>query len=425
MSTEPQANNHDAGARSPDGPLREALEDAKVLLWFATRDGRPVDDAVLSDLVCARSKLTSEGHDPDVEGTFWTAYRKLAAAVKPASVESILSTCKHPFGDYGQDDESRLANAQRTKRNYARAALFVLFCLIIFQTYWFVVSTFSANLEQHREELDGIAGALRLRTVEVVNVLENIKGEPELGDAMPFQNLVQYEPTLARMMTDLGPRQQILTLAELDLENKIFRRQRVQSMLLSEKEVLQSWDVVPKWQFVTNFFVKQNADENGGGNKDQAICGPDPDQNQLKSIYEGKIEKEMHAICNAIGSADFERILSRSKSIIAIFSQYILPLLYGLLGSLTYIMRDLSDEILNVTFTAGSAARYSLRWPLGMLAGVTVGLFFDPTQFSGLAAITPLGLAFLAGYGVELLFTALDRMIKAFTGDASERGRTA
>jgi hypothetical protein len=56
-----------------------------------------------------------------------------------------------------------------------------------------------------------------------------------------------------------------------------------------------------------------------------------------------------------------------------------------------------------------------------MLAGVTIGLFFDPNHFAGLAAITPLGIAFLAGYGVELFFTGLDGLIRAFTRGEPER----
>ena len=56
-----------------------------------------------------------------------------------------------------------------------------------------------------------------------------------------------------------------------------------------------------------------------------------------------------------------------------------------------------------------------------MLGGVTVGLFFDPAHLSGFAAVTPLGLAFLAGYGVELLFTGLDGMVGAFTGGSTAR----
>jgi hypothetical protein len=120
-----------------------------------------------------------------------------------------------------------------------------------------------------------------------------------------------------------------------------------------------------------------------------------------------------------------EEALSSSKVTLVMIGQYILPLLYGLLGSLAYILRTLSSEICNVTFTRGSEIRYSLRWPLGMLAGVTVSLVLDPEHFSGLTAITPFGLAFLAGYGVELLFTALDRMVSAFTGEGAGRAKTA
>jgi hypothetical protein len=133
-----------------------------------------------------------------------------------------------------------------------------------------------------------------------------------------------------------------------------------------------------------------------------------------------EIEKSLFENTSAI-----ELGLLNSKSALAIFSQYVLPLLYGLLGALAYILRTLSREIQNVTFTRGSEIRYSLRWPLGMLGGVTVGLFFDPADLSGLAAITPLGLAFLAGYGVELLFTGLDRMVSAFAGEGPERPKIA
>ena len=108
--------------------------------------------------------------------------------------------------------------------------------------------------------------------------------------------------------------------------------------------------------------------------------------------------------------------MEASKSWLAILNQYLLPLLYGVLGALAYTLRALSREIQSVTFTRGSNIRYSLRWPFGMLAGVTVGLFFDPTKLTGLAAITPLGLSFLAGYGVELVFTGLDKLVRAFTG---------
>lgn len=101
-------------------------------------------------------------------------------------------------------------------------------------------------------------------------------------------------------------------------------------------------------------------------------------------------------------------------------SSYILPLFYGLLGAYAFILRTLSKEIASITFSSSSRVQLSLRWPLGMLAGIAVGWFFnDETLPKGLEPLQPLALAFLAGYGVELLFTGLDKLIHAFTGQES------
>ena len=120
-----------------------------------------------------------------------------------------------------------------------------------------------------------------------------------------------------------------------------------------------------------------------------------------------------------------EMALLATKSVLGIFNQYLLPLLYGLLGSLAYILRTLTREIHEVTYTRDSNVGYRLRWPLGMLAGVTIGWFFDPDTLEGTASITPLGLAFLAGYSVELLFTGLDRVVGAFTGPPGQKGQAS
>jgi hypothetical protein len=94
MHTEPPtAESVDAGAPAgAQAKLEESLGDASVLLWFATREGKEVGDGVLRDIVNAQSKLKEGAPDPRVEGSFWMAYRDLAKAVRPASVDSILAT---------------------------------------------------------------------------------------------------------------------------------------------------------------------------------------------------------------------------------------------------------------------------------------------------------------------------------------------
>ena len=52
-----------------------------------------------------------------------------------------------------------------------------------------------------------------------------------------------------------------------------------------------------------------------------------------------------------------------------------------------------------------------------MLGGLAVGWFVTPEQSSGaFMALSPLAMAFLAGYSIELLFTAMDTLIGAFAG---------
>ena len=98
--------------------------------------------------------------------------------------------------------------------------------------------------------------------------------------------------------------------------------------------------------------------------------------------------------------------------------------MYGLLGAYAYILRSLTKQIQRVTFSADSLVTFRLRWPLGMLAGISVGWFFGPdTLPAGLSALQPLAVAFLAGYSVELLFTAMDKLIGAFT--ASDTAKPA
>ena len=101
---------------------------------------------------------------------------------------------------------------------------------------------------------------------------------------------------------------------------------------------------------------------------------------------------------------------------IELLKGYVLPVLTGLLGSMAYVLRrylrSIGDRLLNPR----DLREYIVRLVLGSLCGVVIGFF---TSDGGVAADghTPetlshlLGapaLAFLAGYGVEVVFRMLD-----------------
>jgi uncharacterized membrane protein (Fun14 family) len=102
---------------------------------------------------------------------------------------------------------------------------------------------------------------------------------------------------------------------------------------------------------------------------------------------------------------------------------WLLPALYGLLGACVFLMRDLL--IVNGTSKLSSETKIvdllslALRLALGGLAGIIIGWFWVPSSTSGTSAPSlnissiPFGIAFLAGFSIDSVFSLLDRLNKA------------
>ena len=76
-----------------------------------------------------------------------------------------------------------------------------------------------------------------------------------------------------------------------------------------------------------------------------------------------------------------------------------------MLGACTFVIRSISDEIKEFTFSNVSPLRHLLRVCVGGIVGVLVVTFYTvalPTQLS------VLGWAFAAGYAMEPVFAAID-----------------
>ena len=365
----------EAAVQAHADALETSRKDARVLLWFATREGRKLDKKVLQDVVDAESKLSNTPTSED-EVKFWTAYRDLAAAVQPASVESILSTCEHPFDKQGRfrkwsdrqgrSRERKLGNARKTKRRYTCWAVGVLIALLLIQTYWFVVTAFGTNLEKHRDELDRIAGDLRLMTVlaEEIgqdpqpNTVEQVESQEELSDGMLVTNseqelressqladllketikgLLANDPMLAALVLTRDTRLQLINVGSLGLKNKIYRKRRLSAMIANEKSVLQKLFAAPALLQQLNAVPSddangQNSDRDVANGQESDAGGPGTlvsrtnTPQQASQEAEGQfwdvLELEQADINRIIADEDLEKILSHSKSIPEILSQF-------------------------------------------------------------------------------------------------------
>jgi hypothetical protein len=95
---------------------------------------------------------------------------------------------------------------------------------------------------------------------------------------------------------------------------------------------------------------------------------------------------------------------------------FFLPLMYGALGTCAYILRTIYAQMVSRSYDARRSGEFVVRIFLGMLSGITLQwlLVRDGSTVPG--GLTPAVLAFLGGYSVELLFTAMDRLLAAVTG---------
>jgi hypothetical protein len=88
----------------------------------------------------------------------------------------------------------------------------------------------------------------------------------------------------------------------------------------------------------------------------------------------------------------------------------ILPILYALLGTCAYLLRSFEDQMSSRTFTPSVAN--SARFLIAAIGGTVIGLFGN---FTSQTSASPLAMAFLVGYGVEIFFSFLENVIRSFT----------
>ena len=118
--------------------------------------------------------------------------------------------------------------------------------------------------------------------------------------------------------------------------------------------------------------------------------------------------------CNAaVSQANLQKdrsnnLLGKASLLGAILLQFVLPILFGSIGAVAYVLRNTSDQIKSCTFSSTAPIRNWVRIMLGALMGLVIGLF---TGLSSNVSLPPLALAFLAGYGVEAVFSLFDGLI--------------
>ncbi|KVT99705.1 hypothetical protein WM28_29040 [Burkholderia ubonensis] len=118
-----------------------------------------------------------------------------------------------------------------------------------------------------------------------------------------------------------------------------------------------------------------------------------------------------------------EQADARSVAIVlSTFTSYILPILFAVIGSFAASVRGIYEKIQDGVLAPRDRVVTLVRLPLGLIAGVTVGLFFDPSivvthvSLGAGLSLSASAIAFAAGYGAETFFSKIDSLINHVFG---------
>jgi len=313
--------------------LRQALDDASLLIAFATESKRATSGEIIAQLVKAQSiYLEKHALAESEEVDFWNAYSTLTTSVLPATVEGIKGVVANKnLGFLGW------------MLRYPWISLPSIAALVLYVVVQIYTVQGSDILKQYQVTLDQIA---QFKAQQV-----------------------------ATKITAQAPQTTTIN-AQADSFQADDKVELLAAQLVRYQQMLAEWNNCP--------------------------------------LYAGLFR------CGGVVSRGDEEAV-RSQITLNNVNASILPLILGLLGACTQVLRAISKRVIDQSMNPIFLPAYYVRLVLGMIIGATIGLFLQPSAvpnaenpFAFLSNLPLLTASFLAGYAVEILFSLMDKIV----GDA-------
>lgn len=362
VSGSPQENEHDN-----EQVLKDAIGNSMLLVMTASEIAVPLDETVISTIIATKNAFESKTLETELESNFWAAYEKVAQDLKPVTIDSIKAT-------YDPNPTQRsfimtlfsrkkIPLSRKCASNYKLLSLITLVLLISIQIYWYIGWSLTSDIIKQAERV----GQLNTQLTTLIN--QDVASAAQTNLAENIENTSK--------ITNL--RREIVEHSEW--------KDAAATHLVNWNDVWSSMDLLTlqPWQ----------------------VEGYD------------KLAKEVRRRIQFVSA----------KNTLKAIAEYILPILYGLIGACFYILRQLPKEIESLTFSMNSYIDYSLRMAQGPLAGMMVSYFFSTSQNTegvpitsspqiqtldaSISSLSPLAVAFLAGYSVEFIFRFIDKILSS------------
>ena len=420
--------------------LEHSVEAAEALLAYAAESGRNIDESQITVIVeTARLVKAKQALSPDLEVQFWVAFRKLSETLSPVTHQSLLATeVSHASADLAK------LNAGKTATRYQALTIVALIILLLVQSYTLILSTVISDAKSGRQELERREATLYeaqrdlafardvlcrsgddkfCRTEPQITAAD--PGEATLSESSGISVIIPNSDFLVFGPLPAPPEQQELTSDPSAEKPDSDTAASIQFLEARERlnEInrnLTKFNVDFNYRMMNNHHILHNYNSHW---RWIGLLQPVSFTFLPRNFEEASRSTEWV-------SENIAAVLNNAEIILQLLSLYILPIIYGFIGACAYVLRTISTQIKERQLPSSSNIQMNLRLILGALAGLSIAWFISPDAWflngnagagdaTGGSAfvlkITPLALAFLAGYSVELLFSAMDIFIGAFS----------
>jgi hypothetical protein len=330
--------------------FRDALTDAERLLKYAAETGVEVDAATRASVLQARS-TAPEAWTEAIIANLLDALTKLAAQLKPVTAASLRA--------WNQGTSA-------TVNFYLRVAI-VLACIIIPASIAsFATSALSNSLRTDISTANELAVKLRAQLGVAPPAATGAQAAlpPGISDADVISELQEYASTI-----------RLIDARARELNRMVLPHVRAPYPGHNNPEHQAVYELPPG---IPNYYQARDS---------------------ATTTYQSV--------------RYFAQSLLNNVSIFyGALNTCILPVLYALLGTCAYLLRNFESQMSNHTFIPSPAN--SARFLIAAIGGAVVGLFNNFT-ITPEASVPPLALAFLVGYAVDVFFAFLEGLLKTFT----------
>ena len=363
--------------RDPRTTVESVLSDAEMFLYHVTSTGKSIDPKIRDPIITARMELANGSLGKERISDLYEAYSSLAIAAKPVTVETIRA-CR----------DLSLRTLKRYRKSVLRLTVIVAGLSISSFVASAIIQKIGDDITQANKlavklsaELGPLPDPRDLNTQLQIarrdhsHAADASPKTPTGGASSGWRDQVPGGLNVADVIGDL---QQFTALSR-----ELYDRARLVHYLTNVADPFAAFRDDYKDVFWRLFQLP--------------IAATDLRQTTSDKIY-------LFQRIRVFGNDVQFNVLTFNGAIGA----YLLPILYAVLGAFAFGLRKFSQEIVDMTYHPSQAN--AARIITATICGTIVGLF---SNFWQGISLQPLAIAFLVGYGVEVFFAFLDKLLQS------------